>query len=165
MSADWRDRLPAQLLTLRVIVAAMVSGCVVFAAIALVVAGGQLAEPGLFTYAALAMGLSAVVARLVVLPAVDAAAVQRIAASGAQADDGIALLAQLQTRTIIGAALLEGPVFLLLVAFLAERSALALVAAGVVLLWLASQFPMHAGAANWIENQLLRVADERSLRR
>jgi hypothetical protein len=66
------------------------------------------------------------------------------------------------SKTIVGAAVLEGVSFLALWAYMLERHSATLVAAGVLLGGLLCCFPTTGGLSDWIEQQLRRMEEERS---
>lgn len=71
-------------------------------------------------------------------------------------------LAQLfQTQLIIGAALLEGGAFFAAIAYMLERSPLALVMAVVLLGTLAARFPTSDRVNAWLDRQLGLLQEER----
>jgi hypothetical protein len=73
------------------------------------------------------------------------------------------LVAFYQTRMIVSAALLEGPAFFLLIAYLIERSPWSLAAAIFMILGVAAHFPTQQRVAKWVEQQMSRLEDERQL--
>ena len=64
------------------------------------------------------------------------------------------LIDLLQTKIIVAGAILEGAVFFLLIAYMAEHSMLCLSAAVVLLLLLVAQMPTSGRATYWVEDQL-----------
>lgn len=153
---------------MQIIVGAMVAGCVFFLAIALV-AGQQgglvLAPPDLLTLIAAGVAGAALVARLVVVSVVTAFGRRRIARRNDTDlhDPSVCrgLVALYQTRMIVGAALIEGPTFFLLIAYLSERSPLALILAVVLILGLALHMPTRGRVTRWIEGQMRRMDEGR----
>jgi hypothetical protein len=166
--------------TLQIIVGALLSGCLLFLGIVLVVAGGPGNSPNrpMLTYAACAIAAAAVVARAVIPGIIVAQARRRIldgvwnAAQGDRAAGSAGSLDQngdagklaqiLMLRTIVAAAILEGAVFLLLIAYLVERWPLSLAFAVVLLVALAALFPTHSRAAGWMQEQMRLLDEERS---
>jgi hypothetical protein len=65
-----------------------------------------------------------------------------------------------QTRLIVRSALLEGPCFALLVAYLIEGQLWTVAVAVVVLLLLAAGFPTESGVRDWVERQRSRARYE-----
>lgn len=153
-TGDWQDEIGPQVFTLQIIVAGLVVGCLFFMAIAVfLVQTGQAPAGGgdfpLMTYIAMGFACTAIVARMIVLRIMEARSRKRLAdgtwqtpgssQQPAQArwmelverlGDRGKLLIVLQIRTIVGAAILEGSAFFLLVNYLIEQSPLAL-AAGI----------------------------------
>lgn len=168
---SWREELPKRVRVLQIIIAAMVIGCSFFAFIALVMAPTVSLGAGspFITYIALAFAVISLGPRLV-MPLILAAAgrknilqVLRTEHGGSgsmenfekyEEEAGYHLFALLQRKTITCAALIEGPTFFLLVAYIVEHSPLALAAAGIMLFILATPFPTVDRSANWIEGQL-----------
>lgn len=66
-------------------------------------------------------------------------------------------------NTILAAALLEGPAFLALIAFMLDGSVLGLALALVLLLGILSLFPFPGRMPRWVENQLQLIDDSRGL--
>jgi hypothetical protein len=77
--------------------------------------------------------------------------------------DTIKLAQVFITRTILSAAILEGAVFLLLVAYLVERSPFSLAFAIILLLALAAHFPTKSYCAGWVAEQARLLEEERML--
>ena len=176
---DWRDEIGPPLFTIRIIVAALTAGCLIFMVIAIfMVQTGQAPAGGgdmpILTYMAVAWAGMAIVLRMVVPKMIESAGRKRIAdgtwqapAAGQQQaqiaqlverlGDAGRLFAVLNTRTIIGGAILEGSAFFALVAYLVDRSSLALAAAIVLIIGVALHFPTRSSAVHWIEDQLAAV--------
>jgi len=165
--------------TLQIIVAAMTAGCVLFLLLALIFRGppAAVAQIPVLTYILSAMALMLVGMRLVVPRIVVAqarAAIRRgIGQSGEdhaldptpppdEALNVAKLVGVYGTRTILAAAMLEGAVFMLLVAYLVEGSALSLGFAVVLIAALTAHFPTASGAAAWVEEQARLLDEERS---
>jgi hypothetical protein len=74
------------------------------------------------------------------------------------------LLAVYQMRTIIAAALLEGAVFFMAVAYLLEGHVLALGLGALLALAVAAHFPTAAGVAAWVDEQRDRLRLEAELK-
>jgi hypothetical protein len=68
-------------------------------------------------------------------------------------DDLGKLCGLFQTRLIVGAALVEGAAFFLLIAYFLEGSELALAGAGVMLALLLVRFPTRPGLESWLSDQ------------
>ena len=180
MSGSSAGLLAGYVRTLQIVIAAMTAGCVFFLVIVLALAAGagQAADVPVMTYVASAMAAAAVCARLII-PGVLVAQARRKLRQGASAtgrarpsaaaidsaeqNGNVVKLAQIfVTRTITAAALLEGATFLLLIAFLIERSPLCLIFAALLLLALVALFPTPSRTAAWIEGQQRLLDEERS---
>lgn len=177
LSHDWQEQLTAPTRQLQIVVGALTVGCVTFMAIAIVLQSGAMANPPgvpFISYVALAMSAFAVLARVVVVPAVVArgcAAIAR-AESGStdstrEAADGdvIPLVGLYTTKTIIAGALFEGAAFFLLISYLLEGQMLSLVAAIVMIVAVAMHFPTHSRVAGWIESKSERINQQRQFGR
>ena len=177
---DWRSEIGRQVFTIQIIVAGLTAGCLGFMAIAvfLVQTGpARAADPAstpIVTYMALGFAGMALVMRMIVPKIIEVAARKRIAdgtwqmpttAQGQTQTSQLVerlgdvgkLLVVLTTRTVVGGAILEGSAFFALVAYMIEKSPLALAAAIVLILGLALHFPTRSRAAHWIEDQLAAV--------
>jgi len=162
-----------ELLSLQIIVGALAFGCIFFLMIVLVIGlqAGPVADQGglLVTYVAVAFAVVALLARQVV-PAVIAAGGRRRITRGKtdnleQPAVRHTLFAVFRTRTIVGAAIIEGVTFFMLIAYLLERSPLALILAVVLILGIASHLPTRSGVTRWIDGQLRLMEEERYLAR
>jgi hypothetical protein len=186
--SNWQEWVSKRVFVLQIIVAALVAGCTFFLVIALLVpgpgaqgAGGE--RPLQFTWIAAAFMAAVIAARLVVPTIVVRNGRSSIARgtfsfpwdrdTGSQAEgeelkqmgDAGPLFMLYQTKTIIGAALLEGVTFFMTIAYLIERSPIALGLAVALILAVAAHMPTRTGVVHWIEDQLRFVDDERSLGR
>ena len=174
--------------TCQIIVAALVMGVVSFLVIVLLFvprsimlapvpaaagpAGAPMPAPlpaglPIITYIALAMGISVLVLSFVVPNLIVSRARSQMAKGTApkigkaQEEDGAAFLPTYQTQLIVGAALLEGGAFFAAIAYMLERSPLALLAAGVLLGLLVTRVPTIERVRGWIEKQLDLLLQER----
>ena len=185
MSTDnWRDEIGPQVLTLQIVVAALVAGCLFFLAIVVFMVqirdaqavGG---DSPLMTYIGMGFACTFVVARVVILRIIESRARKRIADGTWQVPESLQplqhpvnakwveqaerlgdrgkLLIVMHIRTIVGAALLEGSAFFLLITYLIEQSPLALAAAIVLIIGVALHFPTRSSAVHWIEDQLAAI--------
>jgi hypothetical protein len=186
--AAWQEQVSKRVWVLQMIVAALVAGCVFFLVIVLVshgsAVGGAIGD-GLtpLTWVALSFLALMAVSRAIV-PAVIVRQGRRSIARGTfslsqarqlplQGDreeveemgDAGRLFVLYQTKTIIGAALIEGATFFIIIAYLVERNTVALGIAVALILAVAAHIPTRTGVVHWIEDQLRLVAEERSLGR
>ena len=181
---DWRDEIGSLLNTIRIIVGGLTAGPLIFMVIVLFMVqtgrnpaadGG--AEMPLVTYMALAWAGIAIPVRMIVVRMIDSGNRRRIADGTWQAPTGgqqqapLAQLAQrlehlgdagkllavLNTRTIVGGAILEGCGFFSLIAYMIEQSPIALAAAIVMIVGVALHFPTKSSATHWIEDQLAAI--------
>ena len=70
-----------------------------------------------------------------------------------------------QTTLIVGAALLEGAAFYNLFAYLLERQTISVVCTAILIVAMLLKFPTRNAVQNWVEEELKRVAEIRSLER
>ena len=184
----WQDKLAGNVLTLQIIVAAMVAGCTVFLAIAIVVAhqGGQAdnAQPAnggetpILTYISILFGVTSLVIAWIVPAVMTARARGAILKDTWQPPQGPNVSATMRelieqcgdagklwmlfmVKTIIRSAVLEGATFFLLVVYIVEQSPFTLVSAIILLLLIAAGFPFRARVIRWIEDQLHIIDQER----
>lgn len=166
--------------TLRIIVFALVMGVATFTGYAVwtTLQGGEPDEPRdpsmLPMYMAGFAGM-ALLARLFV-PGLIFHGIRRQIASGTwqpgtnssmplpKTDEG-QLMAALQTKTIVGAALLEGAGFANGFAYLSEQQVLSLVITLVLIAGIATHFPLRLWLDGWLQDQKRRVDEDRSMGR
>ncbi|HEY2837562.1 MAG TPA: hypothetical protein VGJ26_00320 [Pirellulales bacterium] len=67
-----------------------------------------------------------------------------------------------QTKTIILASILHGAAYFNAIAFMIEGDLLTIVAGGLLAVGIASQFPTVTRVANWVEDQLGRLQEDRA---
>lgn len=178
----WDEDLRTAVLNLRVIVGALMAGCLVFLGIAVFAVESPVDadRPAVLTWVGLAVAAWAVVARLVVPRFIVAAARKRIVReappaqggavqdAGREADRDRARLVQdlaavYRTKTIASAAVFEGATFMLTVSYLIERSPVSLGSALALIVVLAAHLPTRSGVVRWMERQLRLVEEERQL--
>lgn len=168
---SWREELPGRVRGMQIIIAALCLGCIVFLGIAAAIAPSMSknGDSKLITYVALGFVILAIVPRLVV-PAIMVSVGRRKIAGELQMErDALSdpkrledfendaarrLLGLLQGKTIISGALIEGSTFFLLIAYMLERSPIALAGAVLMIVVLAMHFPTVDRTTSWIEDQL-----------
>lgn len=181
---SWHDAIARRVVTAQFVVGALVSGCVMFLGVVLVVdfaprpapAGGN--GPDVLTYASVFFALGALFARGVVQTMIasrgretivdgsfDASKLDRAQENlapflEATGDAGRLWLVFL-SRTIVTAAIPEGAAFFCLVAYLLEGSWLSLGLAVLLILSVAVMFPTRRSVIRWIEHQLELVDEQR----
>ena len=184
----WQNDVGRQVRALRIIVAALVGGVLLFFLVVLVsspfAAGKAEAERPVITWIALAFAGLSVVLRLVVPGAVVSSARRKILrgeydparrASGdrrqqldaffQRTGDAGRLMIVYMSTTILAAAILEWAAFFLLVAYMVERHIPGLVVAVALALAIAAHMPSRARVFAWIEGQLRRLDEARQFRR
>lgn len=142
----------------QVIVGALLMGTLTFLGILFVIR--TVPTPGILSYVCLGFALIQITARTVVLKVIDASAVKR----AARASPEVALqqlLAIYQTRTLIGAALLEGLAFFACICYLLERQPAVLAVIAICVAGLLVQMPSISKATAWIETQLKAIDAQR----
>jgi hypothetical protein len=159
---------PQRLLTLRIIHAALLLGCVSFGAVIVFIRLQQqqplAPNPPMLSYIGIAVAVSTVLAFLIV-PSMLLNGWRRRLARGespfpvtiqpapAKDDDDAQYATILQTHFIIRAALLEGTIFYQLIAYLVEGQPWTLGLAVFFWLVLLAKFPTDTGTRRWIEAQ------------
>jgi hypothetical protein len=151
-------------LTLQIIVAALVAGCLFFLLIVLLVVPGKLGSWDLglgqpMTLAALVVAFSILAARIIVPGVITKQMLQQLARREPKEPDWKDLFGVYQTTLIIKAAMLEGATFLLLVMHMLERSPWTLALAVVFLLILLMHMPTPLRVDDWIERQSLAAKE------
>jgi hypothetical protein len=165
---------------LQIIVGALVMGCLTFFAVTSVTGGPLSAEPWeptILTAVLAIMACSLVAMRFVVLAVLTSNARRQIAqqsdrqtvdprrfAAKAERNDGdlARLLSFYQTRTIIGAAMLEGLSMFALVVHMVDRDQISLVIAVAAIAGVAFHFPTTARVVAWIEHQMAAIEAQRA---
>lgn len=180
-AASWEEQVANQVRILQIIVGALVSGCLFFLVIVLVVDPAAGHRSLAISYVAAAFLIGAIGARSVVpgllvragrkniargtFPAAQAAAHDESQQTPSPDRDAAMLLTLFQAKTIVGAAILEGVTFFLLIAYMVERFTPMLAIAVVLILLIAAHVPTRSRVVRWIEDQLRLLDEERSLDR
>jgi uncharacterized membrane protein YbhN (UPF0104 family) len=158
------DLVAARVRVMQIVIGALLIGVAVFAGIALFLRQQRNNPPPAtptVSYMALGFAVATFAARLVVLPSIERGARKTPALqAGTDLNRWLNLY---QTRMIVGAALLEGPAFFALAAYLIEGTPWAFGLA--VLLWLAMawlHFPTRDRVAAWIAEQQDAAAQSRT---
>lgn len=177
------ERLPAFVMTLRIIVGALVQGVLVFLAVAIylrVTAEGVGFTTSLapISIAAVVVSLAALfvhpfLARWIVTSARHKIAEgtwnppggQSPADSYVDTGDTGRLLAVYQVKTIVSCAMLEGAALFATIAVLMEGSLICLGIALALAISIAARFPFQQQVATWIEQQLRLIDDQRGFSR
>lgn len=161
------------LAVLRIIVLSLAMGVVAFLVVALTRQPSEPPEqPKLWMYMAGLAGM-ALLTQMVV-PRVLFMAIRRKIAQGTwqpqnkrgirppQTDEGL-LMAALQSKTIVGCALLEGAGFANVFAFMSEGRLTSVVIAAFLIVMIAAHFPLRMRVDAWLERQRQWLEEERSL--
>jgi hypothetical protein len=177
---SWHEPIARRVLTAQIIVGSLVSGCVIFAVIALMTrwepqpgavadvliymsiffAFGALFGKGVVQAMVAARGRQSVVEGTFDVSSYDRAQADLAPFLEATGDAGRLWLVYL-SRTIVGGAIAEGAAFFCLLAFLLTGSWLSLGLAAVLVLSVAMMIPTRASVIRWIENQLRLVEQQR----
>ncbi len=148
-------------ITIQIIVLGLISGVLIFGVIAFIISKDKVpAGNSVMTYlavggCAMMLFMSGVVSRIVA-----SAAIKQAKNKLSFADDILAeeqkqtLLNIYQIKTIIEYAMLEGPVFLALVSYMAEKNMMSIVAAIMLLTVMLLKFPFSSRIDSWIEYEL-----------
>lgn len=176
LDSELTDRLAEPVKVLQIIVTAMVTGVVLFLGVATQLRlSGQMADQpngtgSLVTYIATGYGVAAVLVRTVLASVIVTAGRRKILQQVAQSDDDAmsrdedvvdGLVSLFRVRTIVAAAVLEGSALFLVVAYMIEGESLAMIAAVLLVLFLACHFPTRGRAADWIDRERRRIEQER----
>jgi hypothetical protein len=177
---QWREEIAPRISMAQIIIAGMVTGCLIFLAIALVIVL-QTKDPNadqtvsVLTYVAAIVAASAIIVRFVVPAAIMSRGRENIAKGTWQSSQSSRTRVHLDpfldatgdagklwllflTRTILCGAVLEGAAFVCLVVYLIDHSNLALAVAVALIVGLALHFPTRNAVIFWIEDQL-RIID------
>lgn len=148
----------------QIIVMAMTLGCAVFLAVAVAVAGSpkELANVPTITFLFSVVAGILVMARAMVPRIVFAAALKKMRQGPRDSDITASLTQAMTTRLIVAAALIEGAVFLLIVAYFVERSPLSLAFAIVLIVLLAIHIPTTSRFESQLQNHLQGLEQEQS---
>jgi hypothetical protein len=156
----------------QIVVFALTMGCGMFLAVVLAISGNEKPpfDVPLVTYVAVGMAVATAGARLFV-PNAMVTAFRRQWAHSAEATgestrelspDAVRRLCGVyQTKTIIGASLLEGSAFTAIIAYLQERTILSLALAALLTVAVAAHFPTPGRVAEWIEAQWQELKQDR----
>jgi hypothetical protein len=152
----------------QIIVAALFVGCLFFLLIVLLIVpsklGGWELGPGRpLSLAALVMAFGILGARAIVPGVATAQMLRRFASQESGAPEWKGLFGVYQATLIIKVAMLEGVVFMLLIAHMVERSPWTLSAAVVLLTLLLLHMPTPRRVDDWIERQAIAVGQQRGL--
>jgi hypothetical protein len=151
-----------RLLTMQIIVAALVLGVLFFMGIAIFARATGNAPPAAddtLLVASLAFAVPAALLHVVLPGRIVAAARHQLARQLGKPPSG--LLNLYQSQMIVGAALLEAPIFFFLIVYMLQGQLVSLAAAVVFLAGLALQFPTAGKLQRWLMQQQGRVEDER----
>ena len=170
---DWREQLPAKIRVMQIIVGAMSFGCFCFLLIAILVSQNINKAPDQLILTYIALPIAAIILGVcavspVIIVSQGRKNIQQKLFSNANrvsenfTDDKMRkenskaqmLIALFQTKIFVASAILEGAVFFLLIAYMAEHSLLCISAAVVLLFLLIAQMPTTGRATYWIEDQL-----------
>jgi hypothetical protein len=168
MAAVDASTVQGQIRGLQIIVGAMVMGVVAFSIVTMIIpppkttpSAGLLLPPlasvGIF------LAVLTQVARKLTVSYLQNHLVSALATMPANPEAEIkALIDLLRRKTILSAAMIEGPAFFMLVTYLIERHPLSLFAAGLLAIGIIMQMPTAAGTAKWIEAQMALIQQRRA---
>jgi len=178
------EALAARVRVMQIVTMAIVMGAVVFLVIALFIRAGRIMkgpqenqpvgamqdDRRVITYVGLVFSVCMIAIYAIVPDRVAASARRKIARektkvvstqNGSPVSEGNAarLCDIFQTRLILRLALLEGPTFCLLVAYILEGQLVSLITAVLLMAGMLVHFPMQTGVLGWIDEQL-RILDQ-----
>lgn len=156
------EDLRQRVLTLRIVTIGMVSGLLIFGAIALVLKGGAIAgEPDLVSWLALGLAAVSVLLHLVVPGQLAAAALNSVDPQELQQAGETERFEKVfnvfQMRHIIACALLDGAAVFNVVAYLLTQFVGNLAAAGLLLVCLLVRFPSTSGVQFWVRDRIREI--------
>jgi hypothetical protein len=180
MSGNGISSLVGLVRTVQIIVGALTGGCVTFLVVVLVAVGvpGLPDSPPIMAWVAAVIAAVMVLLRLMI-PAIFVARSRRkirqgafkspigkfpaVSLEAAGPDSAQNALAQVfLSKTILAAAILEGAVFLLLVAYLVEHAPMSLMLAVLLIVALALHVPTQSQAEGWLQDQTRLLGEERA---
>lgn len=165
MSPPSNQSLAARVRVLQIIVGALAMGVGSFLAISFVIwnrpAQGQNRDVlPILTFASFGMLAMAAVGSFVLPRIILATARKKMIEEGVTQDG---MLVALQTKTIVGCAMLEGAAFASILAFGMEGNPICLAGAVVMLLGILVHMPTLSRVENWLETQTRQIELERQL--
>lgn len=183
--SSWQDELGPLIRTEKIIVGALIAGAVLFLVVAAVVASQGMLETQddgsmilIFNLVLAFFLVGALTARLIVPASMVAAARRKIIAGNwspvegphqgellsiiERTGDAGRLIAVHQTKTIVGAALVEGVTFFAIMVYMLTQSTFGLAVACAMIAVQAALFPTRGRVLDWIEAQLRRIEEERA---
>jgi hypothetical protein len=170
---DQDTQLSLYLRTMRIIVSALALGVMTLFVVVVVMRqqnpNRPVPDPPIITFIALGFAGLQFVLQAVIPNLMAAGARRRIAAgqwppgmgASVPADDLGKLCMLYQVRLVVGAALVEGAAFFLLIAYLLEGQIVALAGAAVMLALVLVRFPTRSGLEGWLSDQQEQLRQER----
>jgi hypothetical protein len=159
---------------MQIIKFSLIMGVTVFAAYVLFMRRGQAQNDNpIMVWVQVALGVSVIIARLIVPPRIVRQGLRQIAAGTwsptanphvplPTTDEG-RLAAVYQVQMIVGSGLLEGGAFGNLVACMLTGHVVSWIMTGILWLGLVIDFPTRLGVERWIDDKLAWIRDERSM--
>jgi hypothetical protein len=149
----------------QIIIAVLIAGVTLFAALVLLVLPGFGRAPATPILSLVAVGFVAM--DMVLAWLIPRRIADRVVRDRARAPKGPedleALLAGFKTKMVVAAGCLEGSVLFALVAYMIERSPIALAAAAPAFLFLMLQFPTRPALESWLDDRLRRLDQARQI--
>jgi hypothetical protein len=172
-SIHWRDELPAKVRALKIVVGGMIASCLVMFVVLAATAGSPMfSDMELVSYLVLGVALMTYAMRAIVPPMIVAAGRKKIFENlrkdagtrnrgfdAVEGEAGRRLIELMQRKTVVGAAMVEGSVFLALIAYMLGHSSVSLAVAAVLLVLMALTFPSVDRSSSWIESQMQLLKD------
>ena len=183
--SSWQDGLGPLIRTEQIIVGALIVGAVLFLVVAAIAASQDVSDMGedetmslVFNLVLVFFLISAMLGRLIVPASMVAAARRKIIAGNwspvegphqgellsiiERTGDAGRLIAVHHTKTIVGAALVEGVTFFAIMVYMLTQSTFGLAVACAMIAVQAALFPTRGRVFDWIEAQLRRIEEERA---
>ena len=173
-SSDDDELISERLPTMQIIQDAIVSGALIFAVVAFIMRQGGVvqggAQPPIISYVISGLAVMSLIQWPIVTRIVVKESRKRSVAEGRSEDrpevkgvsDTAKLLAVYQTQMIVGAAILEGATFALIISYMIDGTSWTLVGALVLCGVNALQFPTPNRVERWLGEQLELMEQERA---
>ena len=170
MGEALESRIAAKIRPMQIIVAAMALGCIFLGVVMMVIPSMNEDGPPevpLISYIALLFVGGALVMRIIismVLTNQGRTTVVQESANLSPEEVADRFIGLYQTQLIITSALLEGPAFFLLIAFMVEGWIVCPIVAGVLVIGILTGFPTVSRVSGWIQDQI-QIIEQRQLLR
>lgn len=160
MSLDQSQDLGGTVRNLRIILFALVNGCLIFVGIVLFLRfGGGMQPNGDFLITPIALGACLLEAILqAIIPEMQVAAARRRIAAQPPGGEAVTLLGVFRSRTIVGAAMCESGALFAVIAYMIEGHAAILIAALLLVVLILARWPSEDRVRAWLVAQYQKIA-------